>query len=279
MTSTLDVVGLVLAPPLGWLLGAWLAGRSESRQMSVVEEPHLAEWRFLAEPTQTGIRCDESIDHADDCRGPGRRSSRTGIGPAARRALGPGQRQLGPTSRHQPDHAALTRQTSTMAEGGLSACLTSAPGRTLRPDGTHAGSMGPPRGGYPRRNAFHFGPDLAPRTVCAPRGTVKINRTSRAAHRATQPRFQAREREASPACPYQRLHVEFGAIDASLIDFMPSRLPCAHRAVTRQPRDRASPSVSIATWNRCASSQAGEGAFFPRTPSGRVQSSSRLSPR
>jgi hypothetical protein len=29
MTSTLVVVGLVLAPPLGWLLGAWLAGRSD----------------------------------------------------------------------------------------------------------------------------------------------------------------------------------------------------------------------------------------------------------
>jgi hypothetical protein len=26
MTLTLVVVGLVLAPPLGWLLGAWLAG-------------------------------------------------------------------------------------------------------------------------------------------------------------------------------------------------------------------------------------------------------------
>jgi hypothetical protein len=31
---------------------------------------------------------------------------------------------------------------------------------------------------------------------------------ARAAHRASQPRFQTREREASPACPYQRLHVE-----------------------------------------------------------------------
>ena len=29
MTLTLVVVGLVLAPPTGWLLGAWLAGPLE----------------------------------------------------------------------------------------------------------------------------------------------------------------------------------------------------------------------------------------------------------
>jgi len=29
MTLTLVVVGLALAPPLGWLLGAWLAGPSD----------------------------------------------------------------------------------------------------------------------------------------------------------------------------------------------------------------------------------------------------------
>ena len=40
---------------------------------------------------------------------------------------------------------------------------------------------------------------------------------ARAARRASQPRFQAREREASPACPYQR--PELGAIDALLDRF------------------------------------------------------------
>jgi len=80
--------------------------------MSVVEEPHLAERRFLSVLTSEGIRRDETVDHADDCCGPGRHRPRTGIGPTARRALGPGQRQLGPTSGHRPDYAALTRQTS-----------------------------------------------------------------------------------------------------------------------------------------------------------------------
>jgi hypothetical protein len=48
MTLTLVVVGLVLAPPTGWLLGAWLAGTLEIWPADeVVEEPHLAERRFF----------------------------------------------------------------------------------------------------------------------------------------------------------------------------------------------------------------------------------------
>jgi hypothetical protein len=41
--------------------------------------------------------------------------------------------------------------------------------------------MGPLGAGSPERD-FHFGPDLAPRIVCASRGTVKISRTSREPH-------------------------------------------------------------------------------------------------
>jgi len=58
--------------------------------MSVVEEPHLAERRFLSVLTSEGIRRDETVDHADDCCGPGRHRPRTGIGPTARRALDQG---------------------------------------------------------------------------------------------------------------------------------------------------------------------------------------------
>jgi hypothetical protein len=94
------------------LVARRLVGRdhwASGQLMSVVGEPHLAERRFLSVLSSEGIRRDETIDHADDCCCPGRRSPCTGIGPAARRAFGPGQRQLGPTSGHQPDHAALTR--------------------------------------------------------------------------------------------------------------------------------------------------------------------------
>jgi hypothetical protein len=121
----------------GWL------DRRISRLMSVVEEPHLAERRFLSVLTQTGIRRDETIDHADDCCGPGRRSPRTGIGPAARRALGPGQRQLGPTSGHQPDHAALTRQTSDWGKPPRPARQNSARSTPLsHAGGFHSGDVG-----------------------------------------------------------------------------------------------------------------------------------------
>ena len=57
--------------------------------MSVFDEPHLAERRFPSVLSSEGIRR-ETIDHANDCCCPGRRSPRTGIGPAARRALDQG---------------------------------------------------------------------------------------------------------------------------------------------------------------------------------------------
>ena len=55
-----------------------------------------------------GTPDDENIDCADDCCGFGLCSSGTGLGPAAARAGGSRQRQLGPASGHRPDHPAVT---------------------------------------------------------------------------------------------------------------------------------------------------------------------------
>jgi hypothetical protein len=51
---------------------------------------------------------------------------------------------------------------------------------------------------------------------------------ARAAHRGSQPRLQARERDASSARPYVPMS-NSARYTHSVIDFMPSRLPCAHR--------------------------------------------------
>jgi hypothetical protein len=40
---------------------------------------------------------------------------------------------------------------------------------------------------------FHLGPDFAPRTVCASRGTVKMSRTSREPHIGHRSRVSRRE--------------------------------------------------------------------------------------